>query len=140
MKRYFTVLATALLLCSGLSTQKASAQSVLNGAGALIGKIEANGTLRNSSGFSIGQFKEDGSINKNGTCIGKIESDGTVRNNGTVLGKIEKDGTVLKDGAVIGKIDDDGTVRKDGAPVGSARGIKKEWAAAAIFFYGFYNL
>ena len=108
MKRYFTVLATALLLCSGLSTQKASAQSVLNGAGALIGKIEANGTLRNSSGFSIGQFKEDGSINKNGTCIGKIESDGTVR--------------------------------KDGAPVGSARGIKKEWAAAAIFFYGFYNL
>ena len=50
------------------------AQTLRNGSGSTVGKVESNGTVR------------DG----NGSRIGKVESDGTVRNgNGSNIGKAE---------------------------------------------------
>ena len=74
----------ALLMVSGLS-----AQTVYNSNGSSCGKIESNGTVRNSSGSSIGE--SDGTVrNSSGSKIGKVESDGTVRNgNGSSIGKVQ---------------------------------------------------
>jgi hypothetical protein len=77
-------------------------------------------------------------IRKGGKLVGKIESDGSIRKNGSLVGKIESDGDVRVGGSLAGKVESDGDVRKGGSIIGSARGVKKEYAAA-LFFFGFFD-
>ena len=70
---------------------------------------------------------------------GRIESGGDIRKDGSLICKVERDGDVRLKGTLVGKIESDGDVRKNGRIVGSARGIKKE-QAAALFFFGFFDV
>ena len=140
MKRPLYLLIAACIFCYSLSSQKVSAQTIRNSSGSSIGTIESNGTVRNASGSSFAQFDSDGTVRKNGSSIGKIESDGTVRKNGSSIGKIESDGTVRLNGSSVGKVESDGTIRRNGSSVGKAAGVKKEWAAAAVFFFDFFTM
>ena len=47
------------------------AQTLRNGSGSTVGKVESNGTVRNRNGSSIGKFESDGTVrNGSGSRIG----------------------------------------------------------------------
>ena len=96
-------------------------------------------TLRGSTNNYIGSIDTDGVIrNKNNSQVGRICSDGVIRNsNNSQIGKIESDGVVRNsNNSQIGKVESDGTVRdRNNAQIGSAKGIRREWAAVAFFFF-----
>ncbi|MCL2123563.1 MAG: hypothetical protein FWH34_05685 [Desulfovibrionaceae bacterium] len=72
----------------------------------LAATVGGDGTVRSSSGNSIGKIENDGAVrDAGGNRIGKIENDGTVRNAA---------------GNNIGK---------------GQSGMKKEWAGALFFFF-----
>ena len=61
--------------------------------------------------------------NSNYSTVGYVKSDGTIQNSNY---------------ATIGHIKDDGTVQNSNyATIGYAKGIDKEWAAVAFFFFRF---
>jgi len=97
-------------------------------------------TVRDSNSVQF-SMQSDGTIrDRSNAQVGKIESDGTIRDRSNAqVGKIESDGTIRdRSNAQIGKVESDGTVRdRSNAQIGSARGVKKEWAAVAFFFFNF---
>ncbi len=115
--------------------------TVRNGSGSTVGRIDADGTIRDASGSSIGSFRDGEVRGRSGSRIGQVEQDGAVRNaSGSRVGNIEQDGT-LRDasGSRIGSVEQDGTIRnKSGSRSGGFDGYVPACrlvAAAYLFFF-----
>ena len=67
MRKLFTLLLSAVLL---FAAQGLSAQSLTGGSNNGVGRIESNGTIRNSSGNSIGSVRSGDVRNSSGNTIG----------------------------------------------------------------------
>lgn len=115
------VIAIALILGSA---GFAKAQTIESGSHSTTGYIKSDGTVENSSHSTIGYIKSDGTIeNRSHSTVGYVKKDGTVENSSH---------------STLGYIKDDGTVENSShSTLGYARGIKKEWAAVAYFFFKF---
>ncbi|HEX4421574.1 MAG TPA: hypothetical protein VH165_26845 [Kofleriaceae bacterium] len=81
-------------------------------------------TLESGSHSTAGYIKSDGTIeNASHSTVGYIKSDGTVENSSH---------------STIGYIKSDGTVESSShSTIGYARGVPREWAAVAFFFFKF---
>lgn len=140
LKKYkmkqFLLLAT-MLLTFGF----AHAQTIQSSNYGTTGYIKSDGTIQNSSYSTVGYIKPDGTIqNSSYSTIGYIKSDGTIQNKSySTVGYVKKDGTVQNSNySTIGYIKDDGTVQNSSySTIGHAKGVRKEWAAVAFFFFRF---
>lgn len=131
----------ALIIALLGSTAFAKAQTIESNSRSTTGYIKSDGTIENRSHSTIGYIKSDGTIeNASHSTIGYIKSDGTIENSSrSTVGYVKKDGTVENSSrSTIGYVKDDGTVENSSrSTIGYARGIKKEWAAVAFFFFKF---
>ena len=128
-----------LIACMMLAVPSASAaQKIYNNSGAVIGRIDADGTVYDVRSVRLGQFKSDGTIvNNSSWIVGKIERDGTVLGeNGMKLGKIRKDGVVMDQrGFYLGKVAQDGTVSDMSSfVIGKAKDVPTAYTAILFFF------
>jgi len=57
------------------------------------------------------------------------------------MGYVKEDGTVQNSSySTLGYVKEDGTVQNSSySTIGYAKGIKKEWAAVAFFFFSFFE-
>lgn len=76
----------------------------------------------------------------NFSITGYIKSDGTIQNSSySTVGYVNSDGKVQNSRySTIGYIKDDGKVQNSSySTIGYAKGVKKQWAAVAFFFFKF---
>ena len=101
-----------------------SAQKIQNSSYSTVGYIKSDGTIQNSSYSTIGYIKSNGTIqNSSYSTVGYVRSDGKVQNSSY---------------STIGYIKDDGKVQNSSySTIGYAKGINKQWAAVAFFFFKF---
>jgi hypothetical protein len=88
-----------------------------------IGNIDSNDTVYNAY-TSVGKIESDGTIkNSMQIPVGKVEDDGTVCGQSiTAIGKVENDGTICDGNMVI---------------IGRLANVEKTWAAVPFFFFDF---
>ena len=126
-----------MLLAMG--TSSAVAQQLRDANYNIVGKIAANGTVRNSNYDPIGYFNNDGTIaNAKSKIVGRIDNKMQIFNKaGERIGYINADGSV-NDGEsnVLGEIDiKSGKVTTPtGEILGYANGISIQRVAAYYFF------
>ncbi len=101
-----------------------------------IGKIESDGTVRNSSNLKIGCFDRNVIRDASNMKVGSIDG-GTIRNkNNMKIGLVESNG-IVRDAynMKIGSVESDGAVRDaSNMKIGSAEGVNKTYAAVFFFF------
>ena len=122
-----------------MGTSSAVAQQLRDANYNIVGKIAANGTVRNSNYDPIGYFNNDGTIaNAKSKIVGRIDAKMQIFNKaGERIGYINADGSV-NDGEsnVLGEIDiKSGKVTTPtGEILGYANGISIQRVAAYYFF------
>lgn len=130
------------LLFFVLSHSVCFGQDLRNSSKMLVGKIDANGIVRDYNNMTIGKIESDGDIrDRNSMLVGKIERNGTILDkNNMTIGKVESDGTVRDCyNMTMGRIEADGTVRnRNSLTIGYAKGIPKAYAAV-FFFFGMFG-
>lgn len=113
-------------------------QEIRNSSKMLVGRIEANGIVRDCNNMTVGKIESDGDVrDKNYMLVGKVETNGTIRDkNNMTIGKVESDGTVRdRNYMTIGRIEADGTVRnRNNMTIGYAKGVPKIYSALFFFF------
>ena len=113
-------------------------QDIRNSSKMLVGRIEANGMVRDCNYMTVGKIESDGDVrDKNYMLVGKVETNGTIRDkNNMTIGRIEADGTVRdRNNMMMGRIGADGTVRnRDNMTIGYAKGVPMAYAAVFFFF------
>ena len=131
------IMVAVMLLAMG--TSSAVAQQLRDANYNIVGKIAANGTVRNSNYDPIGYFNNDGTIaNAKSKIVGRIDNKMQIFNKaGERIGYINADGSV-NDGEsnVLGEIDiKSGKVTTPtGEILGYANGISIQRVAAYYFF------
>ena len=131
------IMVAVMLLVMG--TSSAVAQQLRDANYNIVGKIAANGTVRNSNYDPIGYFNNDGTIaNAKSKIVGRIDAKMQIFNKaGERIGYINADGSV-NDGEsnVLGEIDiKSGKVTTPtGEILGYANGISIQRVAAYYFF------
>lgn len=131
------IMVAVMLLAMG--TSSAVAQQLRDASYNIVGKIAANGTVRNNNYDPIGYFNTDGTIaNGKGKTVGRIDAKMQIYNkDGERIGYINADGSV-NDGEsnLLGNIEiKSGKVTNpSGEVLGYANGISIQRVAAYYFF------
>jgi hypothetical protein len=130
----------ALSIAASGSAQESCRFTVRDERGAIVGRVDASGSVRNATGRLIGRIKDGKVRDGNGAMRGSIDQRGSVRGRtGALMGRVEGDGK-LRDagGALLGRISSDGRVRnRNGALRGRIEGFSstcQNVAAAYLFF------
>lgn len=135
-------MALAVLVVASLATS-VQAQNLRDANYKQLGKISANGTVRNAQFITVGYFNTDGSISdKNRNKVGRVSSDMQVYDaQGKRVGYITVDGAVHDgESAVIGRIDRKTGKVSDGNynTIGYAENLNIVWIAC-YYFFGFFS-
>lgn len=139
MKTFTKNIIMVAIMLLAMGTGSALAQQLRDANYNIVGKIAANGTVRNNNYDPIGYFNNDGTIaNGKGKTVGRIDAKMQIYNKeGERIGYITADGTVNNgESKLLGEIDiQSGKVTSPtGEVLGYANGIPLQRVAAYYFF------